>query len=198
MSQEHAANVQSLSSHVTTLYFKTWEFPSSRKSVHVMFACTDSPDHPHILYHILSTHMLHYSGRSTLRKPYRLPWLNLYTGWHAWTHTIHTNTHRNVHRHVHKDTHTHTHTCTHAHMYVVFCMFASPVTRTPRQAELTAITRGRQTLQTQPAHLHIELQWLTQHRSTCMDTHTTHAEMYTHTHTRTHAQSPRNLEQVLW
>ena len=109
MSQEHAANVQSLSSHVTTLYFKTWEFPSSRKSVHVMFVCTDSPHHTHahtvphkhiyyalstidlappthILYHILSTYS-HYWVRSTRSTPYRTPWLTLHTGWHAWTHT---------------------------------------------------------------------------------------------------------------
>ena len=93
MSQEHAANVQSLSSHVTTLYFKTWEFPSSRKSVHVMFVCIDSPHHPHILYHILSTHMLHYSVRSTWSTPYRI----------AMTHTIY--------RLTAKDTHfTHKHT----------------------------------------------------------------------------------------
>ena len=183
-----------------------------------MFVCTDSPDHPHILYYILSTHMLLYLVRSTWSTLHHIELHgSIYTKVDMHGHTTHTNTHRNIHTHVHKDihthshTHTHTHTNTHTHTHTHVCILVSSLLyvciscdKDPK-ADRAHCYQQEYSRHNQHTYCLLEVQYrtyrtaMTHSAQIYMHAHR-HARRHARTHTQaymhtlTHAQSPRNFK----
>ena len=110
-----------------------------------------------------------------------LPWLNLHTVWPACTHTCtrtHTYTHTctHTHTHIHTHVHTHTHVCIWVSSLLYVCIFCDKDPEASSRS--TTDSTSTPTVHLEYNTGHIDLQWLTQHRSTCMDTHYTHRNVH--------------------